>query len=279
MKKALILEGGGMRGLYTAGILDAMMDDDIKYNSIYGVSAGAVFGVNYLSKQKGRVLRYNKKYVNDKRYMGLKSWITTGNFINKQFAYYDMPFKLDIFDEETYSKSKTNFYAVMTNIETGQAEYSKVVNCTIQIEELRASSSLPFLSKPVVINDKKYLDGGIADAIPIEKALEDGYDKIVIVLTRPIEYRKKKSNQLLPKLFYHKYPKFVESINTRYSRYNETLDLIEKLQKKKKVYVIRPSKLIEISRVEKDPNKLQAMYDLGVEDYKQVKKELLKYLK
>ena len=190
--------------------------------------------------------------------MGFKSWITTGNFINKQFAYYDMPFKLDVFDEKTYSKSKTNFYAVMTNIETGKAEYSKVVNCTVQIEDLRASSSLPFLSKPVEIDGKKYLDGGIADAIPIEKALEDGYDKIVIVLTRPIEYRKKKSNQLLPKLFYH---------------------LIEKLQKKKKIYVIRPSKLIEISRVEKDPNKLQAMYDLGVEDYKQLKKELLKYLK
>ncbi len=279
MKTALILEGGGMRGLYTAGVLDAMLDDKIKYDSIYGVSAGAVFGVNYLSKQKGRVLRYNKKYVNDKRYMGIGSFIKTGNFINKQFAYYDVPFKYDIFDEETYSKSKTNFYAVMTNIETGEAEYPKIINCSIQIEELRASSALPFLSKPVEINDKKYLDGGIADAIPIKKAIEEGYDKIVVVLTRPIEYRKKKSNKLLPKLFYSKYPNFIESINTRYSRYNETLDYIEDLEKKKKIIVIRPSKLIKISRVEKDPNKLQEMYDLGTHDYNEIKKDLKKYLK
>ena len=279
MKTALILEGGGMRGLYTAGVLDAMLDDKIKYDSIYGVSAGAVFGVNYLSKQKGRVLRYNKKYVNDKRYMSFSSFIKTGNFINKQFAYYDVPFKYDIFDEETYSKSKTNFYAVMTNIETGEAEYPKIINCGIQIEELRASSALPFLSKPVQINDKKYLDGGIADAIPIKKAIEEGYDKIVVVLTRPIEYRKKKSNKLLPKLFYSKYPNFIESINTRYSRYNETLDYIEDLEKKKKIIVIRPSKFIKISRVEKDPNKLQEMYDLGTYDYNEIKKDLKKYLK
>jgi len=279
MKTALILEGGGMRGLYTAGVLDAMLDDKIKYDSIYGVSAGAVFGVNYLSKQKGRVLRYNKKYVNDKRYMSFSSFIKTGNFINKQFAYYDVPFKYDIFDEETYSKSKTNFYAVMTNIETGEAEYPKIINCGIQIEELRASSALPFLSKPVQINDKKYLDGGIADAIPIKKAIEEGYDKIVVVLTRPIEYRKKKSNKILPKLFYSKYPNFIESINTRYSRYNETLDYIENLEKKKKIIVIRPSKFIKISRVEKDPNKLQEMYDLGTYDYNEIKKDLKKYLK
>lgn len=279
MKKALILEGGGMRGLYTAGVLDAMLDDKIKYDSIYGVSAGAVFGVNYLSKQKGRVLRYNKKYVNDKRYMGIGSFIKTGNFINKQFAYYDVPFKYDIFDEETYSKSKTNFYAVMTNIETGEAEYPKIINCGIQIEELRASSSLPFVSKPVVIDDKKYLDGGLADAVPIKKALEDGYDKIVVVLTRPEGYRKKKSNQLLPKLFYSKYPKLVESINTRYSRYNETMDDIENLEKEGKIMVIRPSKLVKISRVEKDPDKLEEIYNLGSKDYTNLKKEIKKYLK
>ena len=207
MKKALILEGGGMRGLYTAGVLDKMLDDDLKFDCIYGVSAGAVFGVNYPSKQKGRVLRYNKNYVNDKRYMGLSSWLKTGNFINKQFAYYDVPFLLDPFDEETYSKSKTDFIAVLTNIETGAPEYKKIINCSVQIEELRASSSLPFVSKPVEINEKKYLDGGLSDSIPIKKALEDGYDKIIVVLTRPEGYRKKKSNELLPKIFYHKYPK------------------------------------------------------------------------
>ncbi len=279
MKKALILEGGGMRGLYTAGVLDTMLDDKIKFDSIYGVSAGAVFGVNYLSKQKGRVLRYNKKYVNDKRYMSFYSFLTTGNFINKEFAYYEVPFKLDIFDEETYSKSKTSFYAVLTNIKTGKPEYKKIINCSVQIEELRASSALPFVSKPVQINDELYLDGGLSDAIPIQKALDEGYDRIIVVLTRPIEYRKKKSNQLLPKLFYKKYPKLVESINTRYSRYNDTLDYIEKLEKEKKIIVIRPSRLIKIGRLEKDPNKLQEIYDLGSNDYTKLKKEIKKYLK
>ena len=278
MQIALVLEGGGLRGIYTAGILDAMLDSKINYTNIYGVSAGAVFGVNYLSKQKGRVLRYNKNYAGDKRYMSFRSLFKTGNYINKEFAYYELPFKLDPFDEETYSKSKTNFYAVTTNMETGKAEYPKIINCSVQIEELRASSSLPFVSKPVIINNKKYLDGGIADSIPIEKALKDKNDKVVLVLTRPASYRKKVKKSIIPKIFYSKYPKLVELINTRSARYNKTLDKIEKLEKEGKIFVIRPSKLIKISRVEKNKDKIQEMYDLGVEDFNRVKKDLKAYL-
>lgn len=279
MKVCLVLEGGAMRGLYTAGILDALIDTDIKVDCIIGVSAGALFGVNYKSKQKGRVLRYNTKYANDKRYMGLSSLIKTGNLVNTQFAYHELPTKLDIFDEEAYSKSKTDFYAVITNIETGEAEYKKIINATIQVDELRASGSMPYVSKPVKIDKNYYLDGALADSIPVLKAKEMGYDKVIVVLTRPKEYRKQKRSPLIAKLFYKKYPKLVEAINTRYKKYNDTLDIIEDLENKKEIYVFRPSTDLKIKRVEKDTTKLEAMYNLGLKDFNDNLKSLKKYLK
>lgn len=279
MKVCLVLEGGAMRGLYTAGILDALVDTDIKIDCIIGVSAGALFGVNYKSKQKGRVLRYNTKYANDKRYMGLHSLITTGNLVNTEFAYHELPTKLDIFDEEEYSKSKTDFYAVITNINTGKAEYKKIINAIIQVDELRASGSMPFVSQPVKIDDNYYLDGALADSIPVLKAKEMGYDKVIVVLTRPKEYRKKKHSPLMAKLFYKKYPNLVEAINTRYKQYNDTLDIIEELEDKKDIYVFRPSTDLKIKRVEKNKSKLEAMYNLGLKDFKDNLKSLKKYLK
>ena len=279
MKVCLVLEGGAMRGLYTAGILDALVDTDIKIDCIIGVSAGALFGVNYKSKQKGRVLRYNTKYANDKRYMGLHSLITTGNLVNTEFAYHELPTKLDIFDEEEYSKSKTDFYAVITNINTGKAEYKKIINATIQVDELRASGSMPYVSQPVKIDDNYYLDGALADSIPVLKAKEMGYDKVIVVLTRPKEYRKKKRSPLIAKLFYKKYPNLIEAINTRYKQYNGTLDIIEELEDKKDIYVFRPSTDLKIKRVEKDKSKLEAMYNLGLKDFKDNLKSLKKYLK
>lgn len=279
MKVCLVLEGGAMRGMYTAGILDELLETNIKVDTIIGVSAGALFGVNYVSKQKGRSLRYNKKYAKDKRYMSLSSLIKTGNLVNTEFAYHELPTKLDIFDEETYSKSKTDFYAVVTNIETGEAEYKKIINATIQVDELRASGSMPYVSKPVKINDNYYLDGALADSIPVLKAKEMGYDKIIVVLTKPLNYRKKKRPSWIPKLFYKKYPKLIDAINNRYKMYNETLDTIEELESKKEIFVFRPSEDLKISRVEKDESKLQAMYDLGTKDFKDNLKDLKKYLK
>lgn len=279
MKVALVLEGGAMRGLYTAGLLDELLDTNIKVDGIIGVSAGALFGVNYKSKQKGRALRYNIKYANDKRYLSLHSLFTTGNLVNTEFAYHTIPTKLEIFDEETYSKNKIDFYATVTNIETGEAEYKKIINATIQVDELRASGSMPFVSTPVKINDNYYLDGALADSIPVRKAKEMGYDKIIVVLTRPKEYRKKKRPSIIAKLFYGKYPNLVNAINTRYKKYNDTIELIEKLEKKKEIFVFRPSKDLQIKRVEKDKEKLQAMYDLGIKDFKDNLKDLKKYLK
>lgn len=268
MKTGLLLEGGGMRGLYTAGVLDVFMEHNVKIDGIVGVSAGALFGMNYKSKQIGRVLRYNKKYAGNKNYMGFYSFLTTGNIMNEDFCFKKIVNELDPIDYETFKKTDVEFYAVVTNIETGKAEYIKIEDLKDKnnLEILRASGSMPFVFKPVVVKNKKYLDGGIADSIPIEKILNMGYDKIIVVLTRPLEYKKKKTNQILPKLLYKRYPDLVKIINNRHKIYNEKLDKISMLEKEGKILVIRPSKLVKIKRIEKDTNKLQEMYNLGRED-------------
>jgi len=268
MSIGLVLEGGAMRGMYTAGVLDVFLDNDIKVDGVVGVSAGVLFGVNYLSKQRGRVIRYNKKYVGDERYMGMKSLIKTGNVINKDFAFYEVPIKLDVFDQETYGKSGVDFYATITNVETGKPEYVKVENVFEQMEVLRATSAMPLLSEFIEWDGKKYLDGGISDSIPVNKCKELGYDKIIVVLTRPIEYRKKPGKNRLAKLMYRKYPNLVDAICNRYKFYNEMVERVIDMENKKEIFVIRPTRTVQLKRIEKDPEKLQEMYDLGVEDCK-----------
>lgn len=281
MKTGLLLEGGAMRGLYTAGVLDVMMQHDIAVDEIVGVSAGALFGMNYKSQQMGRVLRYNKKYANNKHYMGAYSLLTTGDIMNKEFCFDKLVHELDPVDFDTYRTSKENFYAVVTNIETGKAEYIKIDDFrnSNQLEALRASGSMPFVSRPVSIRGNKYLDGGIADSIPIEKMMTLGCDKIIVVLTRVADYRKSSSNALLPKLFYHDYPHLVEAINHRYAMYNLQLSQIEAMEEKGKIFVFRPSRLVDIKRVEKDTEKIQEMYDLGQRDALQALPALMDYLR
>lgn len=279
MSIGLVLEGGGMRGLYTAGVLDNFLENNIEVDGIIGVSAGVLFGVNYLSKQKGRVLRYNKRFIKDKRFMGMWSLITTGNVVNKDFSFYEIPYKLDVFDDKEYQKSRMKMYATVTNVETGKPEYIKLESVFEQMEVLRATSAMPFVSKIVELDGKKYLDGGIADSIPIDKCKEMGYDKIIVVLTRPIEYRKKKPNEVMINMFYNKYPNFTESLKNRYKNYNSSVEKVIDLENKKEIFVIRPSKMLKIKRIEKDINKLQEMYDLGVDDCKRNLEELIMYLK
>jgi len=278
MKIGLVLEGGAMRGMYTAGVLDVFMENNIEVDGVVAVSAGVLFGVNYLSKQKGRVIRYNKRFIKDKRYMGMRSLITTGNIVNKEFSFYEVPYKLDIFDDETYKKSNIDFYATITNVETGKPEYVELNSVLEQMEVLRATSAMPFISKFVELDGKKYLDGGISDSIPIDICKELGYEKIIVILTRPIEYRKKKSNGVLAKIKYSKYPNLVNAINNRYKNYNDTVEKIIDMENKKEIFVIRPSKLVEIKRIEKDENKLQEMYDLGIEDAKNRLKDLRQFI-
>ena len=279
MKVGLVLEGGAMRGMYTAGVIDVFLENDIKIDGIVAVSAGVLFGVNYMSNQKGRVLRYNKKYAADKKFMGMRSFLTTGNIVNKKFAYYEVPFKLDIFDDETFKKSKTEMYATVTNLRTGQPEYKKLDSVFEQMELLRATSAMPFVSRIVKLDNEKYLDGGVSDSIPVEKCKSLGYDKIIVVLTRTLDYRKTKSNGAVSKIRYFRYPKFADCINNRYKNYNETVEKIIDMENKKEIFVIRPSRKVKIKRIERDVDKLQEMYDLGVEDCNNNLNLLKKYLK
>lgn len=279
MKTVLVLEGGGMRGIYTAGVLDTLMENKIKIDVIIGVSAGALFGVNYLSNQPGRAIRYNKKYLKNKKYMGFYSLLKTGEIMNKDFCFNKLVYELDVFDFETFRKSKTEFYVTVTNIETGEAEYIPIKDLEKDMEYLRASGSMPLVSKIIEINGKKYLDGGIADSIPVEKAKQLGGHKIIVVQTRPIEYRKKPVNMLPYKIIYRKYPKLIETIHNRYLQYNQTVENIINYENKKEIFVIRPTKTIQIGRMEKNIQKVQEMYDLGKSNANSKIKDLKQFIR
>ena len=265
-KTALILEGGAMRGLYSAGVIDVFMENDIKADVVYGVSAGALFGLNYKSRQIGRAIRYNLKYANEKNYMGLYSLITTGNVMNRDFCFKKLVYELDKLDFETYKNNPVDFYAVVTNLETGKPEYIKIDDAKKDMEYFRASGSMPFVSIPVEINGNLYLDGAISDAVPLKKVLEADYEKIIVILTRPHGHNRKKKSYLPYNIFYGKFPNLVKTAKNAYKKYNETMDLIEKYEAENKIIVLRPSELVKVKRVEKDTNKLQKIYDLGVSD-------------
>ena len=279
MKIGLVLEGGGMRGLFSAGVLDALLElKELSVNGIVGVSSGALFGVNYVSKQKERAVRYNKKYADDKRYMGLHSWITTGNAVNKDFAFYELPYKLDVFDNETFKKAKTDFYVVMTNVESGKPEYVLIEDAFAQMEYLRATSALPFASKIIEINGKKYLDGGISDSIPIDFCESLGYDKIIAVLTRPEGTYKEDKLGFLYKLVYRKYPNLVKSLLNMATDYEKVLAKIKDLENKGKIFVVRPPEVLKIGRLEKNRDKIQKVYDTGLNTGLKELNNIVKYL-
>lgn len=279
MKIGLVLEGGGMRGLFSAGVLDALLElKELNVNGIVGVSSGALFGVNYVSKQKERAVRYNKKYADDKRYMGLHSWITTGNAVNKDFAFYELPYKLDVFDNETFKKADTDFYVVMTNVESGKPEYVLIEDAFAQMEYLRATSALPFASKIIEINGKKYLDGGISDSIPIDFCESLGYDKIIAVLTRPEGTYKEDKLGFLYKLVYRKYPNLVNSLLNMATDYEKVLAKIKDLENKGKIFVVRPPEVLKIGRLEKNRDKIQKVYDTGLNTGLKELNNIVKYL-
>ena len=279
MKTGLVLEGGGMRGLFSAGVLDALLElKELSVNGIVGVSSGALFGVNYVSKQKERAVRYNKKYADDKRYMGLYSWITTGNAVNKDFAFYELPYKLDVFDNETFKKAETDFYVVMTNVESGKPEYVLIEDAFAQMEYLRATSALPFASKIIEINGKKYLDGGISDSIPIDFCESLGYDKIIAVLTRPEGTYKEDKLGFLYKLVYRKYPNLVNSLLNMATDYEKVLAKIKDLENKGKIFVVRPPEVLKIGRLEKNRDKIQKVYDTGLNTGLKELDNIVKYL-
>lgn len=266
VKVGLVLEGGGMRGLYTAGVLDAFLDAKIKVDKIVSVSAGALFGVNFASKQRGRTLRYNKKYMGNPDYMSLKSWLTTGNYVNREFSFYKLPMDLDKFDQAAFAQSGIDFYATVTNLETGQAEYIQITDVFEQMEVLRASSALPLASKIVNWQGKSYLDGGLSDSIPLDFARQLGVDKLIVVLTQPADYRKKPSKGLVYKTFYRSYPKLVETASRRAEQYNARVEEIQALEEVGQIFAVRPVQSLAIGRLEKDITKFDQVYQRGLED-------------
>ena len=279
IKAGLVVEGGGMRGVYSSGVLDFFIEKDLFFENNYGVSAGACHLCSYLARQYKRAFRVNVDYLNDKRYCSVHSLLKTGNLFGAEMLYDIIPNELDLFDYDTYNKNESNFYVVITDINTGKPEYVKIGDLKKDIIYVRASSSLPLLAQNVKINDKEYLDGGISDSIPIKKSIADGNKKNVVILTRDSTYRKGK-NSLMPiiKLKYKKYPNFVKSMADRYIVYNEILDFIKELENNGDVFVIRPKKPVNIGRTEKNREKLEALYNDGYNDAKDCYEELLKYL-
>lgn len=267
MKSGLVLEGGAMRGMFTAGILDVFMEEGIKTHGVVGVSAGAAFGCNYKSEQIGRTIRYNKKYCKDKRYCSLYSLITTGDMYGAEFCYKTLPEELDLFDNDTYEKNPMEFFVVASDVVTGRSVYKKCDSFRKgNLEWIRASASLPFVSRVVSVDGYSLLDGGITDAIPLSFMEKQGYDKNIVILTRPEGYYKKKTN-LGPalKLALKKYPAMIEAMEKRHIMYNEEIKYVEKREKEGKALVLRPKTDLPVKRTTHSEELLQKTYDIGRE--------------
>lgn len=266
MKTGLVLEGGSVRGIYTAGVLDVLGENGITFDGVIGVSAGAIHGCSFLSGQHGRSIRYYCNYCDDPRFMSFSSLIKTGDLVGVDFCYHEIPEKLDRYDNEAFLRSGVPFYAVCSNVETGKPEYLQMKDMFADIDILRASASMPYVSRIVEIGGKKYLDGGSTDSIPVDAFREIGYEKNVVVLTRDITYRKKPELQSLARLMYSKYPAFARAQADRHLHYNRQVERVLELEKEGSVFVIRPSLPPAIGRMERDPQKVRQLYQLGRED-------------
>lgn len=262
----LVLEGGGMRGLFTAGVMDVMMEAGLTYELLVGVSAGACFGCNYKSNQPGRVLRYNLAYCKDPRYCSFRSLLKTGNLFGTKFCYYELPERLDLFDVETFEKNPMKFYMVCMDMETGKPIYHlcKSTRDPYEMEWIRASSSLPLVSQIVEIDGLKLMDGGIADSIPVRFAEKMGFEKNVVVLTQPADYVKQPASMMgLIRCKFKKYPAFIEAMERRHEMYNDTVAYIKAQEAAGNTFVIRPQTALPVGRIEHNPDKLKQAYQMG----------------
>lgn len=264
-KIGLVLEGGAMRGLFTAGVMDVMMEAGVEFDGIVGVSAGSSFGCNYKSRQPGRVIRYNLRFRNDPRYMGLRTLLRTGNLVGAEFAYHVLPMELDVFDSATFESNPTEFYLVATDVATGEPVYYRMDRVTYDsLEWLRASASMPIVTRPVKVDDgRMMLDGGISDSIPLKFFNDKGYAKNVVVLTQPRDFLKKPAAMWPFRLFMRRYPRIVEAMARRHEMYNSQLQYVASQAAAGRALVIAPDKPLEIGRVEMNPAKMKAVYESG----------------
>ncbi len=267
-KWGMVLEGGAMRGMYTAGILDVFMEQGLWASAMVGVSAGAVFGCNYKSRQPGRTIRYNKRFCRDARYGNIRSFIKTGNIFDEEFCYHVIPEQLDPFDWRAFSENPMEFYVTCTDVHTGKPVYHLCEKGDSRdLKWMQASASMPLVSRVVTIEDQDLLDGGISDSIPVAWFRKQGYEKSVVVLTRPEGYRKEANKSLfIAKHWLKQYPELINAMAHRHENYNASLDEVARLEEKGDIFVFRPSRYIKISRTEKNPEKLQELYDLGRSD-------------
>jgi predicted patatin/cPLA2 family phospholipase len=277
---ALVLEGGGFRGIYTAGVLDVLMQEGLLFDYLIGVSAGAAYSVSYISRQYRRNLAVND-YVSDPRYCSWGNLFKYGNYFNWDFVYHTVPMQLIPFDYDSFHQSSSKLHVVVTNIVTGEPEYKLLHTNNPEVfrDWLTATSTLPFISKPKVIDGKVYMDGGLSDSIPVFKALSDGNQRAVVVLTREKSYRKKPlKNDFIPRVTYRKYPKLVQLLKDRANRYNRTLDELERLEQQGRVFIIRPEEPIIVSRLENNANNLKKVYDHSVQQMEAVIPGLKRWL-
>ena len=266
MKRGLVLEGGALRGLFSAGVIDVMMENGIDYDGVIGVSAGSNFGCNYKSRQPGRVIRYNVRFANDPRYMGLRSLITTGNLVGAEFAYHYMPLQLDVFDIATFESDPMEFYLVCTDCLTGEPVYYRMDKVDYDsLEWLRASASMPLVTRPVKVGGRVLLDGGISDSIPLKHFQDMGFDRNVVVLTRPRSYRKEPTKLWPYRLLMRRYPAITQAMARRHEMYNSQLDYVEREEQAGRIFVIAPEQDLPIGRVEMNVEKMNTVYNIGRE--------------
>ena len=278
-KAGLVLEGGGMKGIYTAGGLDFFLDKGILFSSCYGVSAGACHLCSYLSGQRGRAYDISVDYLDDKNYCSYSNVLRTGDLFGVKMCYDDIPNRLNPYDYEAFNAYQGRAFAVVTNIETGQPEYLRLRDMHKDIQAVRASASLPLVSRNVEIDGKLYLDGGLSDSVPIMHSIVDGNRKNVVVLTKEVGYRRKPSSHLgVVRLRYAKYPKVYELMANRHTAYNQMLDYLEAQVKNGQAFVIRPKKASGVGRIEKDKEKLRLLYEEGYADAEACYEQLKAYL-
>lgn len=275
----LVLEGGGMRGVYTCGVMEYFMEKELYFKYVIGVSAGACNAASYISKQRGRNEKVIIGYINDSRYLSFRNLLRERSLFGMNFIFDEIPSKHVPFDFEEFNNSQCNFVIGATDCRTGRAVYFTKKDIDEKFHPLRASASLPMVSPIVNYKGYELLDGGIADSIPIAKAIEDGNDKNIIVLTRNRGYRKSPIKfEKVIKLKYRKYPELVNALINRYKKYNETLDLIEKLEREGKVLVIAPSKELSVDRYEKKPEKLRQLLREGYEDAAALYEKIIEFI-
>lgn len=280
IKRGLVLEGGAMRGMFTAGVIDVLMENNIKFDGAVGVSAGAVFGCNYKSGQIGRAIRYNKAYCRNWQYCSIRSLITTGDLFGVDFCYNELPFKLDPFDTKSYQKNPMKFYVVATDVMKGLPVYQRCdTGESYDLEWYRASASMPLVSRIVEIGEHKLLDGGIVDPIPLKFFESIGYTKNLVILTQPADYIKTPSKALgLLNIALGKYPALITAMKNRHKIYNAQIKYVNECESKKAALVIRPPKALPIGRIERNPHNLQKTYEIGRATAKKLLSDIKEFL-